>query len=204
MSMSSINSIAPGSPHTLPRYLTRYKVAVREHPSISQLVDHIKTWFDTWSASSHRFDDGWAPETDQARKHKITALRKDLDRVCEIVARERATVQQYRPRIRRIDGAGLQLALLATYIPPGHLRPEGPRHNNDHADIHQISVEPSHSELVCTIAPYLPANVAAAPHHHRSDSMERLLDVQFRLLREELLLAILHSLYNFISDQSLC
>ena len=183
--------------------MTRYKAAVREHSSIPQLVDHIKEWFETWSASSHLFEDGWAPETDQARKHTIATLHKDLDRVCAIIARERATVHRYQPITRRLDDAGLQLAILATYTPPGHLRPEGPRHDNDHADILQISVEPSHAELVCTVAPYLPANVAAAPHHHRGDSMERLLDIQFRLLREELLLAILHSLCDIIPDQSL-
>jgi hypothetical protein len=172
--------------------LTRYKAAIREHTSIPQLVDHIKEWFETWSASSHLFEDAWAPESDQARKHAIAMVRKDLDRVCDIVAREKARVHRYQPR-RTIstDEAGLQLALLATYVPPGHLRPEGPRHNNDFADIPEISVEPSQAELVCTVAPYLPANVAAAPHHLRSDSMERLLDIQFRLLREELLLVIL-------------
>ena len=183
--------------------MTRYKAAIREHSSIPQLVDHIKKWFETWSASSQLFKDSWAPETDQARKHTIATLRRDLGRVCDIVARERATVQRYQPNIRRTDEAGLQLAILATYTPPGHLRPEGPRHDNDHADILQIRVEPSHAELVCTVAPYLPANMPVAPHHHRSDSMERLLDIQFRLLREELLLAILHSLYDVVSDQPL-
>jgi len=185
--------MVPGS-RTRARYLTRYKSAIREHSSIPQLVDHIKVWFETWSASSHSFEDGWAPETDQARKHAVSALHKDLKRVCDIIARESVTVHRYRPDTKRTGEAGRQLALLATYVPPGHLRPEGPRHDNDDANILQISVEPSQAELVCIHEPYLPANVPAAPHHLRTDSMERLLDIQFRLLREELLLVILHSL----------
>lgn len=176
------------------RYLTRFKSALREHSSIPQLVDRIKQWFETWSASSHLFEDSWAPESDQARKHEVSTLRKDLDRVCDIVARESNTIHRFRPHTRRTDEAGRQLALLATYLPPGHLRPAGPRHDNDHADILQISVEPSQAELVCIDAPYLPAIVANAPHHLRTDSMERLLDIQFRLLREELLLVNLQFL----------
>jgi hypothetical protein len=183
--------------------LTRYKPAIQEHPSIPQFVDAIKKWFETWSASSHRFEDGWAPETDQARNHAISILRKDLDRVCEIIAREKARVHRYRARPTiPTDDAGLQLALLATYVPPGYLRPEGPRHDNDNADILQVSVEPSQAELVCTVPPYLPANVAAAPHHLRSDSMERLLDIQFRLLREELLLVALSSTISLLTRLS--
>src|SRR5258708_11728973 len=103
MSMYSIDSIVPSSNPPLLRYLTRYKAAIREHSSIRHLVGHIKEWFETWSASSHLFDDGWAPETDQARKHTITVLRKDLDRVCEIVARERTTVHRYQPNTIRAD-----------------------------------------------------------------------------------------------------
>ena len=114
-------------------------------------------------------------------------------------------MRRYQPRHTiPANEAGIQLALLATNVPPGHLRPEGPRHDNDHEDILQISVEPSEAELVCTVAPYIPANVTPAPHHLRSDSMERLLDIQFRLLREELLLVVLQSLHGSIANQSIC
>ena len=77
--------------------------------------------------------------------------------------------------------------LLASYAPPGRLSPNGPRHNNDHAEIREITIEPSEEELVSTTPPYLPANIPDAPHHLRTDSMERVLDIQFRLLREEFL-----------------
>ena len=41
-----------------------------------------------------------------------------------------------------------------------------------------------------------------SPRGHRSDSMKKLLHIQLRFLRVKLLLAILNSLYDFISDQS--
>lgn len=147
--------------------MTRYKAAIREHSSIPQLVGHIEQWFETWSTSSRLFKDGWAPETDQARQHAISVLRKDLDRLCDIVARERAAVHRYHPDTRRnvpADGTGMQLTL------PGHLRPNGPRHDNDHANILEISVEPSQAELVCTPAPYIPALTWSVCHPHRSGS----------------------------------
>ena len=50
-----------------------------------------------------------------------------------------------------------------------------------------------------TLAPHFPVNVVAASHHRRSDCMERLLDRQFRPLREKRLSATLHPLYDFIS-----
>ena len=82
------------------------------------------------------------------------------------------------------------MEILATYIPPGHLRLEGPRHDNDHAEIHQIGVGPSHRSWYALLHPIFPRIWLV----HHSDSMERLLGIQLRLLRENLLLAIRHSL----------
>jgi len=126
------------------------------------------------------------------REHTISILRKDLGRLRSIVLRETAAVRRWQTPstpLNNMQGsqAGLQLMLLANYVPPGHLRPDGPRHNNDHADIREITIEPSEAELISTILPFLPANIPDAPHHLRANSMERLLDIQFRLLREEFL-----------------
>lgn len=78
-------------------------------------------------------------------------------------------------------------ALHNAYEGPGSLRPEGPRHDNDFVDINDIRIAPTHNELISRISPYLPANIHAAPHPYSPESMERLLDIQFRLLREELM-----------------
>ncbi len=64
---------------------------------------------------------------------------------------------------------------------------KGPRHDNDFVDFRIIEVSPTDNELSCALSPFLPANVPNAPHPFPSNSMERLLDIQFRLLREELM-----------------
>ena len=77
--------------------------------------------------------------------------------------------------------------LAQTYDPPGVLRPDGPRHDNDSLDIEDIRIAPTHQELFCPVQPYLPVFSHDAPHHLPANSMERHLDIQFRLLREELM-----------------
>ena len=78
------------------------------------------------------------------------------------------------------------MRLEQTYDPPGHLRPEGPRHDNDFMNIAEIRICPTSEELTCQLPPYLPVTVPGAPHHLPAGSMERHLDTQFRLLREDL------------------
>lgn len=74
---------------------------------------------------------------------------------------------------------------------PGELRqPGGPRHDNDHEDISDIRIAPTHLELISTQRPYLPSTLVDAPHHLPAGTMERWLDTQFRLLREELMYII--------------
>lgn len=70
------------------------------------------------------------------------------------------------------------------FDPPGTLRQQGPRHDNDHAFIRDISILPTHDELTARDPPYLPANLMHAPHHLPPGSYDRELDVHFRLLRE--------------------
>jgi len=155
-------------------------------------VNNVSSWFKSWSTSTDSFDDGWKPETEEMREYITSVLRKDLQRLRAIVLRETAAVHRWQPPPAPLDNAegtraGLQLKLLASYAPPGNLSSNGPRHDNDHADIREITIEPSEAELVSTTPPYLPANIPDAPHHLRTDSIEKLLDIQFRLLREEFL-----------------
>ena len=77
--------------------------------------------------------------------------------------------------------------LEAYYSGPGELREEGPRHDNDFVNIQDIKVAPTDNELLCRLRPFLPANIPNAPHPLPANSMSRLMDIQFRLLREELL-----------------
>jgi hypothetical protein len=77
------------------------------------------------------------------------------------------------------------------YEPPGNLRDGGPRHDNDFTDIRDIRIAPTHQELLCPIGPYLPVFLPMAPHHLPSNSMQRHLDIQFRLLREDMMYGLI-------------
>ncbi|KAK8017054.1 NFX1-type zinc finger-containing protein 1 [Apiospora rasikravindrae] len=65
---------------------------------------------------------------------------------------------------------------------PGHLSSNGPRHDNDHADIEKISILPTPDEILCVSDEYLPTNQPTS--FHRPGIIGRL-DREFRLLRED-------------------
>ena len=126
-------------------------------------------------------------------KDALSFLFRDLgellEKLLQIVDRE--TRRKERPLAaplprHAIPSEGVLAFLRAHYIGPGEERPGGPRHDNDFVDISRIRVAPTHQELVCREQPFLPANIPGAPHPFPADSMERILDIQFRLLREEL------------------
>jgi hypothetical protein len=66
---------------------------------------------------------------------------------------------------------------------PGELSVKGARHDNDHALIEEISILPTTEEIKSDRAEFLPLKDKAASHHQHG--IYRLLDSQFRLLRED-------------------
>ncbi|WDK18721.1 hypothetical protein CGRA01v4_10007 [Colletotrichum graminicola] len=74
---------------------------------------------------------------------------------------------------------------------PGRLSRRGPRHDNDHADILDIKLMPTHEEIMSSRDEYLPV---ANPAQHHLQGLQGLLDRHFRLLRED----TLHDLRNAI------
>jgi hypothetical protein len=65
---------------------------------------------------------------------------------------------------------------------PGELSKDGPRHDNDFADISKISILPTNSEIMSLRAEYLPVNDASQLH---LPGIRGLIDRHFRLLRED-------------------
>ncbi|KAI2609251.1 hypothetical protein GGR54DRAFT_382142 [Hypoxylon sp. NC1633] len=65
---------------------------------------------------------------------------------------------------------------------PGRLSAQGPRHDNDHADICDIEILPTHDEITSKRNEYLPTNDPSL--FHRPGIRGRL-DREFRLLRED-------------------
>lgn len=158
-------------------------------------MDKLLGWFETWarlvSCSPPLFDD---PIDLSVRDLTLREVRESITRLQEIVHREH-TAAEARKKPTKAPGLSpaykaqaLLTRLKQTYDPPGTLRQSGfPRHNNDAINISDIRIVPTTQELMSATTPYLPINLPEAPHHCAPDSMERHLDIQFRLLREEMM-----------------
>ena len=179
------------------RYFNRYKDAIRNNADVPAFVQQFADWFKTWaddvSATPPRFEDPISSVPSNNRKLMINHVREDIDRLIAIAERETGLVQRVQrgPTISTVTDAQRSQArtaqLMQTYNPPGSLREDGPRHDNDFTEIEHIRIAPTHDELLCAVPPYLPVFNRDAPHHWPADSMQRHLDIQFRLLREELM-----------------
>lgn len=65
---------------------------------------------------------------------------------------------------------------------PGHLSRDGPRHDNDHADISKIKIMPTYQEITAPRSEYLPT-IDSSQWHLKGISGR--VDREFRLLRED-------------------
>ncbi|KAH8997121.1 hypothetical protein EDB86DRAFT_926966 [Lactarius hatsudake] len=195
----------------LSQYFARVKSAIKNHPELRDLVEDLLSWFNIWTAavraSPPTFQDPITSSSPQIRNLTLGEFEKDIIRLCQIVGREYGDTEKLRRRIPkgRFTTGQMQEALTSrleqTYDPPGTLRGGGePRHDNDFTDIRDIRIAPTNEELLCPLPPYLPVFLPSAPHHLPENSMERHLDIQFRLLREELISSIRQSVGEIRRD----
>ncbi|KAH9048674.1 hypothetical protein EDB83DRAFT_2507364 [Lactarius deliciosus] len=195
----------------LSQYFARVKSAIKNHPELRDLVEDIFSWFNIWTAAVRAtpptFQDPITSSSLQIRNLTLGELEKDINRLSQIVGREYGDTEKLRRRVpngrftagQRMEA--LTSRLEQTYDPPGTLRDGGePRHDNDSTDIHNIRIAPTNEELLCPLPPYLPVFLPSAPHHLPENSMERHLDIQFRLLREELIASIRQSVGEIRRD----
>ena len=176
------------------RFLVRFKNAVAIYPRLGPLVNNLNQWFQNWhagvEATPPSFNNPFNDISPTVREHIIDSIRERIKRLVNIVQRDEPKLIKSDMKQQRKAAADVTdrfgPALYATYEGPGDLRPNGRRHDNDFEHISDIRIAPTHEELTIRIPPFLPANIFAAPHPAPADSMQRLLDIQFRLLREEL------------------
>ncbi|KAK0199718.1 hypothetical protein DFS33DRAFT_1398406 [Desarmillaria ectypa] len=179
----------------LTQYFQRFKHAINNHPDIVVFVGNLVRWYDEWARliATSSFDDSIDPTV---QRLTLEQIKESISRLDAIVKREHANAERRRrpaqPQGPREDHRtqALQAQLIQTYDGPGTLRLLGPRHSNDHRDIADIHIVPTHDEMISASLPYIPVNRPDAPHHLAPNSMERHLDIQFRLLREELVAPI--------------
>ena len=181
--------------YTSSRVFHRFKTALERYPQLHEFVENLTEWFDVWATGVQSqpptFQD---PVTSNQGTCALTVrtLGETIERLRTIIGREHRVTESKRivtkkPVLSEAEkNQALVMRLEQTYDPPGHLRPEGRRHDNDFADIADIRICPTSEELTCQLAPHLPATVPGAPHHLPAGSMKRHLDIQFRLLREDL------------------
>ncbi|CAG8532918.1 23815_t:CDS:10 [Gigaspora margarita] len=91
-----------------------------------------------------------------------------------------------------------KVASILDYDPPGDLSENGKRHNNDFKEISRIKIIPTKEEVLCDRYPFLPTMNIDDAMHYLPKGAERLLDTQFRLLREDMLCPIRIGIENFI------
>jgi len=137
---------------------------------------------------------------DNQREFQVTPLCIEADWVTRALRRLDRSVNKVPPHSspasssQRSGLAGRPSTLLSatrsrvlqttTLVPPGFLRPEGPRHSNDHADFRQISVVPGGEELLSQHEPFLPPSPGAT--HLEDNPADRYLDRHFRLFRADM------------------
>ncbi|KAH9007625.1 hypothetical protein EDB83DRAFT_2236280 [Lactarius deliciosus] len=195
----------------LSQYFARVKSAIKNHSELRDLIEDLLSWFNIWTAavraSPPTFHDPITSSSPQVRNLTLGELEKDIIRLSQIVGREYGDTEKLRRRVPngRFTAGQVQEALTSrleqTYDPPGTLRGGGePRHDNDFTDIRDIRIAPTNEELLCPLPPYLPVFLPLAPHHLPENSMERHLDIQFRLLREELISSIRQSVGEIRRD----
>ncbi|KAG2106489.1 hypothetical protein BD769DRAFT_1654653 [Suillus cothurnatus] len=175
----------------LHEFLVRFKNAVATYPRLAPLVMNLQKWFVEWKTGVQdnppSFDDFLGGLQPTVRDLLIQTLNEKIHKLVSIVEREQG--KEKRPDRQKQSvpsNEGILAALHSGYQGPGAVREGGPRHDNDFEDISDIRIAPTHEELMSRIPPFLPVNFFGAPHPAPLESMQRLLDIQFRLLREEL------------------
>ena len=165
-----------------PSCLSRFENVISTQPQILVIARKLKTWI-IWvqGALTAPLELDSGSQSHETRSNEFH-LSERVQTITNIVDRQQARLEL--AQISRKEGFA---ASQASFDGPGALCSTGPRHDNDEAEIRNIQIAPTHEELICKTEPFLPGNSYDAPHHLPQESIERLLDIQFRLLREELM-----------------
>ncbi|KAF9534563.1 hypothetical protein CPB83DRAFT_755097 [Crepidotus variabilis] len=188
--------------------VTRFKSVLRDHPVIANLTKNLVDWFERWRTgiNAGSFVDRLSSSDSGTRAAALNHMSKNVYRLHDIVCRETDSINERRRPAKLSGISNLQkqdaLATLLgqSYSGPGEIREGGPRHDNDFASIADIRIAPTQQELTCPLEPYLPPFVPGVPHHLPAGSMQKHLDIQFRLLREELISTTRQSVNRVLSD----
>ncbi|RHZ77870.1 hypothetical protein Glove_169g29 [Diversispora epigaea] len=171
--------------------------------NICEKLENLKNeWKDSFDKpiAAELSSDLLATDNEQ-RKYFFIVLDREINRMNGMLRKpkhklhdiEKSSLEEDYKKIAR------DADLKRSYDPPGELSVHGPRHNNDFAEISKISIIPTKDEILCKREPYLPVVSGNDDLHHLPKGAARLLDRQFRLLREDMLNAFRTSINSFLT-----
>ncbi|GLC70653.1 hypothetical protein PLESTF_001018400 [Pleodorina starrii] len=162
-----------------------------------RLTDALAALYDRHAAA--------AGSSSRVRRARITlrAVRKQLAHgearvriLDDQDAAQRRAANATRGGSCRADRAAAERLRDPNYL-PGKLRPTGCRHDNDEADFRDIRVVPTCGELLCSEWPYLPSNRPGSMPHLAHEPQRARLEVNFRLLRHDVVAPLATALQKF-------
>ncbi|CAG8498535.1 6255_t:CDS:10, partial [Acaulospora morrowiae] len=185
-------------------FLKRIKDA-SSNETIHQIAEKLERLKDEWHESlvqQINSSDLLAYDI-KCREYFFMILNKDIDNMKMMLEKLDNNLSPRKLFSKRVIGCHLNEAismdLRRIYDPPGELSPNGKRHDNDFSEISKISIIPTREETLCERDPFLPAINEDDDTHHLPKGISRLLDRQFRLLREDMLNAFRLSINSFIT-----
>ncbi|RXK38430.1 hypothetical protein M231_04339 [Tremella mesenterica] len=170
-------------------YFERCRAATTSHPEVASFIDRLTTHFEDWADRVMRgtFQDRLTSRLPQEKSFFINKIRGDLDLLAKVASRCLKPKDEHDFPMTQpfVPSLGVLAGLAREYEGPGALCSTGPRHDNDHISIADIQIPPTTAELLSEEEAYLPANLPGAHHHLPEDCIEKILDIQFRLLRAD-------------------
>lgn len=161
---------------------------------INQLVKRIQTARKELKDTVATIEGLVADCVKRSNNQDMTYINRHLENECQDLRRTMSAsatpvaVTVTSTTARRHDSQRPNLVSLdLNFDPPGLQSAEGPRHDNDHAQIQDIQIVPTQAELTCERPPFLPSNDVPGALYHLPPGWSRLLDTHFRLNREDMI-----------------
>ncbi|KAF4979928.1 hypothetical protein FZEAL_3970 [Fusarium zealandicum] len=133
-----------------------------------------------------------------AQKADLDALHSRLFIIKRVVAGATSRLAANEPS-PSVKGGGTRRASSSF---PKKIQTPGGRHDNDFADISDISILPTYEEVISDIPDYLPSTNFLHPHV-LEDSLQRYIDSSFRLVRNDIVGPISDVLHDLLSSNDL-
>ncbi|CAG8561182.1 11716_t:CDS:10, partial [Acaulospora morrowiae] len=184
-------------------FLKRIKNA-SYNETIHQIAEKLERLKDEWHESLVQQINSSDLFADiKCREYFFMILNKDIDNMKMMLEKPDNDLSPRKLLSKRVIGSyrnkSILMDLRRIYDPPGELSPNGKRHDNDFSEISKISIIPTREETLCERDPFLPGIDEDDDTHHLPKGSSRLLDRQFRLLREDMLNAFRLSINSFIT-----